>query len=145
MGSAAYKKLPKQLIQIMLTDSGYVEYDPCDGSNPMILVRDDTLFNIGQIMHEVCIVQKVSIHKGIYYVNTECMNSDSIAVEIYEIIDPEDTYVVIIQYSKNHSYKLLMTAPENRHKYKFVSNPCPHKKLPEKEFKEIDFDALKRK
>lgn len=139
--SRAYRKFPKGMLNLELTDTGFVEYDPCNGNTPSIEVKDDTLAinftleSMGYLIHHVEM-------KGADFLLrcTEDANA-WLDVHVQSLRKPESAYRLSFQID-DVAHEWLVIPVEARRRFDFVTNPCPKDMVVEKTFKEIDFEQL---
>jgi len=141
--SKPYGRIPKQWISLQLTDTGYVEYKPCNGINESIEIKSDTLIINWVLESHGYLIKDITTTKEGYVLQCYENNPNKYVDFNYrEINNPSGVYT--ISWSAMHQEYILLVVPEpNRYKFSFITNPCPENMLPEKEFKEIDFNALK--
>lgn len=128
--------LPQNWTQLSRTETGFVVYDPCDGSTPTIKMAIPQLIINGQLESEQYIIMQLIKHQTGFNIKCE-------GLDIYvKWLDKKKIKAVwkFNYFNSNavYNYKIVMCPAEYTNKFLFVNNPCPKGKIDEKKFLSVD-------
>jgi hypothetical protein len=135
-----YKGIDNYWIKVERDSLGYLIYDPCDGSNPSISIKNGTItvywWLEGNIKMEITKMDEKKGHQGFTIYARNDYKDGKFDVKI---VDADRKLVLwdFILYkgdTKSTFFSWIMTNEKFSERFRKVDNPCPENKIPEKKF-----------
>lgn len=140
--SKPYQQIPKRWVGLQMTDTSYVEYEPCNGINHSLEIRSDTLVVNWTLESSGYFIQNVEEEGGNFSLFCYSANlQEKVNFELQALKESPNSFVISWLEDSRH-YRWLVTAEQYRYDFPLVTNKCPDSMVPEKQFREIDFSLL---